>query len=111
MPLPAPTPTQTLVDWALEVLAPSPPRVLDLGTGSGAIALAPAKRTARCPCAGGGRQPDAALTVAQANAQRLGLPCSSAAALDGGRQGAFDAIVSNPPYIPAADPHLAVLAA
>ena len=51
-----------------------------------------------------------ALAVAQANAQRLALPVRFARGhwLDG-VEGRFDAIVSNPPYIPAADPHLAAL--
>jgi release factor glutamine methyltransferase len=48
--------------------------------------------------------------VAQANAQRLGLPVQFRRGhWMEGLEGAFDAIVSNPPYIPAADPHLAAL--
>jgi release factor glutamine methyltransferase len=101
--------TETIVEWALDVLRDrSAPRVIDLGTGSGAIALA--IRSAR---------PDAqveavdrsaeALAVAAANAQRLGLPVRFRQAhwLQGA--GRYDLIVSNPPYIAAADPHLADL--
>ncbi|MDZ7865827.1 peptide chain release factor N(5)-glutamine methyltransferase [Acidovorax sp.] len=102
--------TETLVDWALEVIAPLPaPRVVDLGTGSGAIALAlkhqcPAARVLAVDAS------TDALAVAQANAQRLALPAAFAQAnwLQG-VEGRFDAIVSNPPYIAAADPHLAAL--
>lgn len=101
--------TETLVAWALEVLRPlEAPRVLDLGTGSGAIALA-------IKCA----RPDArveavdasadALAVAGGNAQALGLAVELRQAdwLDGADR--YELIVSNPPYIPLHDPHLAAL--
>ncbi|GAA4424218.1 peptide chain release factor N(5)-glutamine methyltransferase [Acidovorax lacteus] len=103
--------TETLVDWALEVLqGQAQPRLIDLGTGSGAIALA--LQHAR---------PDAqvwaldasadALAVAKANAARLGLPvrCLQGQWLAGCTAGPFALIVSNPPYIAAHDPHLAAL--
>ncbi|WCM90930.1 peptide chain release factor N(5)-glutamine methyltransferase [Acidovorax sp. NCPPB 3576] len=104
--------TETLVDWALQVLEPvTAPRVIDLGTGSGAIALALQHQ-----------RPDAqvlavdasaqALDVARANAGRLGLPVRFATGdwLAGLEDSAvFDTIVSNPPYIAADDPHLAAL--
>lgn len=102
--------TETLVDWALQCLeGRKAPQVLDLGTGSGAIALA--LQHAR---------PDAlvdavdasadALAVAKANAQRLGLPVRFRQAhwLDGAA-GGYAVIASNPPYIAAGDPHLAAL--
>jgi len=102
--------TETLVAWALEVLAGhKAPRVADLGTGSGAIALAlqherPGARVLAVDASAD------ALAVARANARRLGLPVQF---VQGdwltGLAGPFDAIVSNPPYIPAADPHLAAL--
>ena len=102
--------TETLVDWALHVIAQLPsPRIADLGTGSGAIALAlqSQRPTAQVLAVDAS---EGALAVAQANAQRLGLPVRFQHGnwLDG-ITGLFDAIVSNPPYIPAADPHLAAL--
>ena len=102
--------TETLVDWALEVAAPlSAPRLLDLGTGSGAIALALQHQRPDAQVLAVDASQDA-LAVAQANAQRLGLAVQFAHGswLDG-VQGPFDAIVSNPPYIAATDPHLAAL--
>ncbi|SFQ65731.1 release factor glutamine methyltransferase [Variovorax sp. OK605] len=102
--------TETLVEWALLCLEGQPaPRVLDLGTGSGAIALA--LQNARLDA-----QVDAvdasadALAVAEANARRLGLPVRFAQAnwLDGAASG-YMVIASNPPYIAAGDPHLPAL--
>jgi release factor glutamine methyltransferase len=101
--------TETLVEWALELLhGRDAPRVIDLGTGSGAIALAiqSARPDARVEAVD---RSSAALEVARANAQRLGLPVLLREAnwLDGA--GVYDLVVSNPPYIAAGDPHLAAL--
>lgn len=104
--------TETLVDWALEVLGDWPaPRIVDLGTGSGAIALALQKQRPDASVWAVDASTDA-LAVAARNAQALRLPVQFAQgswlqALAPGL--VFDAIVSNPPYIPADDPHLAAL--
>lgn len=101
--------TETLVEWALELLqGRKAPRVIDLGTGSGAIALAIRSACPDAQVEAVDRSADA-LAVAGANAQRLGLPVQFRQAdwlADAGR---YDLIVSNPPYIAAADPHLASL--
>ena len=105
--------TEALVEWALDVLPPAgatAPRLLDLGTGSGAIALPIASRRTDAQITATDASA-AALTVAQANAQRLGLPVRFAhgawlAAVPGER---FDVIASNPPYIAEGDHHLAAL--
>ncbi|MCW5654634.1 peptide chain release factor N(5)-glutamine methyltransferase [Hydrogenophaga sp.] len=105
--------TETLVEWALDTADAlgKRPDVLDLGTGSGAIALAlksarPAWQVAASDAS------EAALAVAQANARRLGLAVTWyighwLAAVPPGQ--CFDLIVSNPPYIAQDDPHLATL--
>lgn len=114
--------TELLVELALQripLIRPSPQpspacgrgslfRVLDLGTGSGAIALsiAHARPAAEVLAVDASTE---ALAVARENAQLLGI--SNAAllqsdwysALDAQR---FDLIVSNPPYVAADDPHL-----
>ncbi len=119
--------TETLVNWALEALSdPSfspatPPtsgrgqghqRVLDLGTGSGAIALALKASHPELQVHAIDFSLDA-LAVAQANAQRLQLDAtfSQGAWFAGLSNNAlkFDCIVSNPPYIAARDPHRAAL--
>ena len=102
--------TETLVAWALDVLqGRQDPRIADLGTGSGAIALALQHERRDASVLAVDASADA-LAVARANAERLGLPVR----LQHGNwlasiTGPFDAIVSNPPYIPAQDPHLAAL--
>lgn len=102
--------TETLVDWALQCLeGRAAPRALDLGTGSGAIALAlqHARPDAQVDAVDASAD---ALLVAQANAQRLCLPVrfSQAHWLDGAASG-YTVIASNPPYIAANDPHLPAL--
>ncbi len=106
--------TETLVDWALELLAAAPsgtaPRVLDLGTGSGAIALAIKHRFAAAQVEAVDASPGA-LAVAQANAQALGLEVAlRQASWLAGSTGPYDLIVSNPPYIAQDDAHLQALA-
>jgi len=102
--------TETLVEWALACLDAQPaPRVLDLGTGSGAIALAlqHARPDAQVDAVDASAD---ALAVARANAQRLGLPVrfTESSWLDGAADG-YAVIASNPPYIAAGDPHLPAL--
>ena len=86
------------------------PRVAALLAGGGAIALAlrherPDAQVLAVDASAG------ALAVARANAERLGLPVRFVQAdWLAGLAGPFDAIVRNPPYIPAQDPHLAALA-
>jgi release factor glutamine methyltransferase len=101
--------TETLVDWALERLQElTSPTVLDLGTGSGAVALAIAHACPQAQVCASDISPDA-LAVAQANAQRLGLGLRVQFALGEWLQPwagqRFDLIVSNPPYVAEPDPH------
>jgi release factor glutamine methyltransferase len=83
--------------------------VLDLGTGSGAVALAlqHARPDAQVDAVDASAD---ALAVAQANAERLGLPVrfSQANWLEGAAHG-YAVIASNPPYIAIDDPHLPAL--
>jgi release factor glutamine methyltransferase len=131
--------TETLVDWALELLVEpisvrtqttpirsepaevhdrtsaaliqtEQPRVLDLGTGSGAIALAIQSKRPNAQVHATDASADA-LAVARANATLLKLPVPfhQGSWLGAVASQQFDLIVSNPPYVAAADPHLAAL--
>ena len=101
--------TETLVEAVLARLpADAPVRVLDLGTGSGAIALAIAKERPLARVTATDVSPEA-LDVARGNAVRLGLGNATFVRSDwyaGAPDGPYDAIVANPPYIDPADPHL-----
>jgi release factor glutamine methyltransferase len=103
--------TETLVDWALAQLPQHAGlRAADLGTGSGAIALAIAQQRPDVQVSAVDASADA-LAVAQANGERLRLPVTwhlgdwfSPLA-----EQRFELLVSNPPYIAEADPHMAAL--
>lgn len=101
--------TEALVEWAIGH-APRGARVLDLGVGSGAIALTLALERPDLVVTATDRSSEA-IAVAADNAQRLGAAGVALragdwyAALDAGER--FELIVSNPPYVHAGDPHLA----
>ncbi|MGQ0699441.1 MAG: peptide chain release factor N(5)-glutamine methyltransferase [Panacagrimonas sp.] len=132
--------TERLVEWALEVVRgdESIAEVLDLGTGSGALALAIADACPQvglaAPAARGGHGPpyadarhhvritatdhsESALAVARDNAKRLAFDMIEFLSGhwfqplhdENGSPLHFDLIVSNPPYIAEHDPHLAQL--
>lgn len=98
--------TELLVELALDRL-PDKARVLDMGTGSGAIAIAISHTRADAIVTALDAS-EAALAVARRNAERhhaaVRLVHSDWYSALGGEQ--FDMIVSNPPYIEAGDPHL-----
>ena len=107
--------TEVLVEWALEVLtsdlaAHAAPRVLDLGCGSGAIALAVKQACPRAQVTALDVSPQA-LSVAQRNADALNLQVRFLNSHWWQALGAerFDLALSNPPYIAENDPHLAAL--
>ena len=99
--------TEHLVEFALERLPRERPlEVLDLGTGSGAIALALAAERPAWRISATDRSA-AALRQARKNAERLGLGVRFIQAdWLRGISGPFDLIVSNPPYVAADDRHL-----
>jgi len=102
--------TETVVELALEIWRGEPyrnpqPRIADIATGSGAILLALLSEMPEAEGVGTDISP-AALHTASSNAVRLGfasraafVACNYAAALSG----AFDLMVSNPPYIRSAE--------
>ncbi len=100
--------TELLVETALgKIPADADWRIADLGTGSGAIALAIASERKKCEVHATDISP-AAIEVARENASRLGFNhthyyCGS---WNEPLKGKFHLLVSNPPYIDADDPHL-----
>ena len=100
--------TELLVEAALARLpADRPARVADLGTGSGAIAVAIAHERPLCEVHATELE-EAALAVARRNGERL-APGRAIFHLGSWLEplsGRFDVIVSNPPYVAAGDPHL-----
>jgi len=100
--------TELLVETALKCLDKNrPARILDIGTGSGCIALSLSLERTDCVVTAVDIS-ELALAIAKDNAQSLCarvhlLQSNLFDSLDGTR---FDLIISNPPYIPAIDPHL-----
>lgn len=105
--------TEMLIDLALAkkvgagTMATGATRILDLGTGSGCIAITlalemPSARVSAVDAS------DAALLVARKNAEQLGasLRLLQSDWFDGLADERFDLIVANPPYVAEADPHL-----
>jgi release factor glutamine methyltransferase len=96
--------TEIVVERALALVADvEAPRVVDVGTGSGAIALAIADERPDAQVFATDVSPDA-LALARENAERCGLSVSllEASLLDG-IEGPLDLVVSNPPYVLASE--------
>lgn len=101
--------TETLVELLLELADTSTGRLLDLGTGTGAIALAFASERPGWKVMGVDRVPEA-VALAESNGARLGIHNACFRTSDWFSalgQERFTLITANPPYIAAADPHLA----
>ncbi|AFZ68059.1 peptide chain release factor N(5)-glutamine methyltransferase [Deinococcus peraridilitoris] len=96
--------TEVLLELALrELSGVRDPRVLDIGTGTGALALGIARARPDAQVWATDLSADA-LELARENAEHLGLPVTFALGhLHAGLAGPFDLIVSNPPYLPLAD--------
>lgn len=99
--------TELLVELVLARLdSDSQATIIDLGTGSGAIALAIAKERVNCNVIATDKS-TTALAIAKQNAKNLGLETVKFIESDWlSNLGLADVIVSNPPYIATADPHL-----
>ena len=101
--------TEHLVERALQLLPATPRRVADLGTGTGAIALALASERPQWRIFALDKEP-VAVELAEQNRRRLGFDNVTVGRSDWLAQfdeaEALDMVVSNPPYIDAGDPHL-----
>ena len=114
--------TETLVEWALNTVKFSclqAPTVVDLGTGSGAVALAIKANAQHAQVTALDLNPEA-LALARLNGQRLQLDVhwmesnwlqgiQGIQGIQGPQTRGFDLVVSNPPYIEDGDPHMAQL--